>query len=44
LHRKRWLLDHEAQWAPQPAWIARTARASSTSSGESLSMRALSAR
>jgi methylated-DNA-[protein]-cysteine S-methyltransferase len=44
LHRKRWLLDHEARWAPQPALMARTARASSTSSGESLSIRAFSAR
>jgi methylated-DNA-[protein]-cysteine S-methyltransferase len=44
LHRKRWLLDHEARYAPQPRLIASTARASSMSSGESLSMRALSAR
>lgn len=44
LHRKRWLLDHEARYASQPPLIASTARASSTSSGESLSMRAFSAR
>lgn len=45
LARKRWLLDHEARAAgdAQPL-MASTARASSTSSGDSFSMRAISAR
>ncbi|HVW25494.1 MAG TPA: methylated-DNA--[protein]-cysteine S-methyltransferase [Polyangiaceae bacterium] len=43
LARKQWLLEHEARAAGQP-WIASTARASSTSSGDSFSMRAMSAR
>jgi methylated-DNA-[protein]-cysteine S-methyltransferase len=44
LERKQWLLDHEARHANQPTWMASTARASSTSSAESLSIRATSAR
>jgi methylated-DNA-[protein]-cysteine S-methyltransferase len=45
LARKQWLLDHEARAAStgQPL-MAITARASSTSSGDSFSMRAMSAR
>jgi methylated-DNA-[protein]-cysteine S-methyltransferase len=44
LDRKRWLLDHEARHTRQPVWMASTPRASSASSSESLSMRAMSAR
>jgi methylated-DNA-[protein]-cysteine S-methyltransferase len=44
LDRKRWLIDHEARNTRQPVWIANTPRASSTSSAENLSMRAMSAR
>jgi methylated-DNA-[protein]-cysteine S-methyltransferase len=43
LDRKRWLLEHEARHAPQP-WMAITARASSASSGDNRSIRAISAR
>jgi len=42
LERKRWLLEHESS-AAQPRMVS-TARASSTSSGDSFSMRAVSAR
>jgi methylated-DNA-[protein]-cysteine S-methyltransferase len=44
LHRKRWLLQHEARNTTQPVWIPSTARASAASSSDSLSMRAMSAR
>lgn len=44
LDRKRWLLDHEARNTRQPVWMASTPRASSASSSENLSMRAMSAR
>jgi len=44
LERKKWLIEHEARNSRQPVWIASTARASSASSSESLSMRAMSAR
>ena len=44
LPRKQWLLAHEARHAGQGPWMARTARASSASAAESLSMRAISAR
>jgi methylated-DNA-[protein]-cysteine S-methyltransferase len=44
LERKRWLLEHEARHTRHDVWMASTALASSTSSGESLSMRAMSAR
>jgi methylated-DNA-[protein]-cysteine S-methyltransferase len=44
LDRKQWLLTHEARHEGQVVWMARTALASSTSSADSLSIRAMSAR
>jgi methylated-DNA-[protein]-cysteine S-methyltransferase len=48
LDRKRWLLDHEARYSKAAEraqlWMESTACASSTSSGDSRSMRAMSAR
>ncbi len=44
LARKQWLIDHEARATERQALMASTARASSTSSGDSFSMRAMSAR
>jgi methylated-DNA-[protein]-cysteine S-methyltransferase len=45
LDRKQWLIDHEARAKRKvQALMASTARASSTSSGDSFSMRAMSAR